>query len=118
MLAYITAPIRNEPITLTAIVPYGKAVPSTVAARFCTANRAPVPAAPPRQISRNRITGCDRASSCRTVRLPQTAANANRGTALDTHPTNHHDHRMRIVITGATGFVGTALTARLLADGH
>jgi uncharacterized protein len=25
---------------------------------------------------------------------------------------------MRIVITGATGFVGTALTARLLADGH
>ena len=56
-------PSRNDPRTLTASVPQGKPGPATRSSQPESRYRAPVPAAPPRQIQRKRAMGRDSTGS-------------------------------------------------------
>ena len=51
-----TSAMRNEPVTLTRIVPRGNWGPKARAIPLEIRKRAPVPSAPPRQTSKNRPT--------------------------------------------------------------
>src|SRR5262249_22570596 len=70
----MTTLIANDPMTLMRSVPKGKRVPQRAIAQPARMYRAPVPAAPPRQIQKNRLIASPRPSQAANKKLLRLAA--------------------------------------------